>query len=341
MMARRQRADSTASSSLGSKTKFRNEKLLEGSRVGKPVGQAFVSDPNAISPELVSVVRRKACQVTTYFVDTSGEEGACFGSGGLLRGLKIANSPETATWSTGNVVASRPKKKVKFEIYSSYEVTPVTAKHNLVPEDEHERYVRTMIQFPETLPMEITMPDGGCKIAEYVEVRPATEETKALHTEDNDYSFGEMVSASEKTITKMPFIFQYVPPTFNLRVGHKIGIAVFRTYEITHADAEAPKSIDMNKIYGPTRQACIYTGTVTEISANGKTFGHNINTFEGCSGAIVFLLDLYQPDDVGEAFYGLAVGVHSGGLDDNNNLAFLLRVPKNVREKKTVKGANG
>ena len=145
------------------------------------MGQAFVSDPNAISPELVSVIRRKACQVTTYFVDVSGEEGAGFGSGGLLRGLKIANTPETAA-TVVNAVASRPKKKVKLEIYSSYEVTPVTAKHNLGPEDERERYVRTMIQFPETLPMEITMPDGGCKIAEYIEVRPATEETKALHT---------------------------------------------------------------------------------------------------------------------------------------------------------------
>jgi hypothetical protein len=285
------------------------------------VGQAFVSDPAAISPQLVSVVRRKACQVTTYFVDAAGEEDHGYGSGGLLRGPKIANTPETATV---HAVASRPKKKVKFEIYSSYEVTPVTAKHNLVPEDEDEEYARTMIQFPETSPMEITMPDGGCKITEYIEVRPATDEAKALHTEDDDYSFGEKVSASEKTITKMPFLFHYVPPTFNLQVGHKIGIAVFRTYEITHADADAHSSIDLNKMYGPTRLACIYTGTVTEIPANGKTFGHTINTFEGCSGAIVFLLDLNQPHDVDEALYGFAVGVHSGGLDDTSNVAFLL-----------------
>ena len=293
------------------------------------MGKAFVSDSAAISPELVSVVSRKACQVTTYFVDATGEEDHGFGSGGLLRGPKIANTPETATIHAVAALQSRPKKKVKFEIYSSYEVTPVTAKHNLVPEDVDERYARTRIQFPETLPMEITMPDGGCKITEYIEVRPATEETKALHTEDNDYSFGEKVSTSEKTITKMPFLFQCVPPTFNLRVGHKIGIAVFRTHEITHADADvARNSIDLETIYGPVRQACIYTGNVTEMSANGKTFGHNINTFEGCSGAIVFLLDLNQPHDVDEALYGLAVGVHSGGLDDKNNLAFLL--PENV-----------
>mmetsp|Transcript_22337 Transcript_22337/g.62049 ORF Transcript_22337/g.62049 Transcript_22337/m.62049 type:complete len:98 (-) Transcript_22337:769-1062(-) len=86
-----------------------------------------------------------------------------------------------------------------------------------------------MIQLPETLPMEIAMPDGGCKIAEYIEVRKKPKPC----IEENDYSFDEKVSASEETITKMPFLFQYVPPTFNFRVGHKIGIAVFRTYEIT------------------------------------------------------------------------------------------------------------
>ena len=319
MSPRRQRANTTSSSRTGSKTKSRNEKLLEFGRAGRAVGRAFVSDPDAISAQLVSVIRRKACQVTVYYTDATGEVDWGYGSGGLLRGSKIANSPEEpATPAT-----SRPTKKVKFEIFSSYEVTPVTAKHNLVVEDD-ENYLRTEMQFPETRPMIIDMPDGGCKMTDLLVVRPATDETHALHTEDDDFSFGKKVTTSEKTITKMPFLFQCAPPSFHLRVGHKIGIAVFRTFQIAHDDAEAPRSMAMEQFYGTVGQPCIYTGTVTEISANGKTFGHNINTYTGCSGAIVFLLDKDQPDNFDDSLHGLAVGIHTGGMDDNNNLGFIL-----------------
>jgi hypothetical protein len=80
--------------------------------------------------------------------------------------------------------------------------------------------------------------------------------------------------------------------SFRLQVGHKIGMAVYRTFDITHADADAPASVDLEKVYDEKCQACIYTGEeVTELSHNGETFCHSINTFEGCSGAVVFLLD--------------------------------------------------
>jgi hypothetical protein len=104
-------------------------------------------------------------------------------------------------------------------------------------------------------------------------------------------------------------------------VGHKISIAVFRTFQITH------RSTNPEVFYGADGQSRIYTGTVTEISANGKTFGHNINAYMGCSGAIVFLLDKDQPEDLDEYLHGWAVGIHTGGLDDNNHLGFVLRLP--------------
>lgn len=274
------------------------------------MGQAFVSDPAAISRKLVSVIREKACLVTVFFKDKTGQEWPAYGSGGLLCGRKIADAPETS--------GAPSKKRVNFAEYSSYEATPVTARHNLVPEDEEEEYVRTSIQFPETNPIVIAMPDGGCEITKYVGVRPKKENVAAFHTEDDDYSFGETISAPEKTVTKMPFLFQQVPDS------HQIGITVFRTFDIDHRDAQAPTSLNLTRLYGPVPQACIYTGSVTEISANGKTFGHDINAFEGCSGAVVFLLDQNQPDDVDEGLYGLAVGIHSGGLDLDNHLAFLL-----------------
>ena len=297
--------------------------MVEGSRPGGVVGQAFVSNPAAISRQLVAIVARKACQVTVTFRDKStGEEGPAWGSGGLLRGQKVAATPETVPVVPTRMV-SPPRKKVKFEEFSSYEVTPVTAKHNLEATDE-EDYVRTTVQFPETSPMETIMPDGGCELTDYIEVRPAAEGVHALHTEDDDYSFGEKISTPNKTVTKTPFLFQQAPNTFKLQVDHKIGMAIFRTYDVHHDDAEAPPSTNLLSIFGPKRQACIYTGTVTEISANGKTFAHDINTFEGCSGAVVFLLDQDQPDGMDTALHGMAVGIHSGGLDNSNNMAFLL-----------------
>lgn len=249
----------------------------------------------------------------------SGEEGTAWGSGGLLRGRENVDTLD----STEAVAAPVGRGRVRFGEFSSYEVTPVTAKHNLVPDDDEE-YVRSTIQFPETSPMETTMPDGGCEITDYIEVRPATEGVKAIHRETDDYSFGQKVSTPSRTVTKMPFLFDQVPSSFGLQVGQKIGIAVFRTYDIDHTDAEAPKSTDMKRVYGENNQACIYTGKVTEISSNGKTFGHDINTFEGCSGAVVFLLDLEQKDNMDPAIYGMAVGIHTGGLDTGTNIAFKL-----------------
>jgi hypothetical protein len=314
--------------SSGSKTKCRRERLLEGGRRGETVGLAFVDVPAAISRSLVSEVTPKAAQLKVVFKDTTGQEGYAYGSGGLLRGQKIQHSPQRDEASP-----TRKRRKVKFNEYSSYEVIPVTAKHNVGIEndddgegddDESDEYVRTTIQFTSTLPMEIAMPDGGCSLTDKIVVRSRTADVEELLGDDDDFTFGRKESTIEKTLTKMPFLFGQVPDTFELRKGHKIGIAVFRTYEITHEDAEAPPYVELTKVYGQQHQACIYTGTVTEISANGKTFLHDINTFEGCSGAVVFLLDQNQPSDVTDTLHGLAVGIHSGGVDDRNNYAFKL-----------------
>ena len=160
-------------------------------------------------------------------------------------------------------------------------------------------------------------------------VRAAKEGAKEYSAEDDDVSFGvkEKEAAPESTITKMPMLFERVSHDFQLKRGHKIGMAVHRTYEITHEDAEAAKTVDLLSVFGQKRQPCIYTGTVTEMSPNGKSFLHNINTFEGCSGAVIFLLDQGQPSDVLDKYHGCAVAVHCGGVDDDNNYAFMIPRP--------------
>jgi hypothetical protein len=53
----------------------------------------------------------------------------------------------------------------------------------------------------------------------------------------------------------------------------------------------------------------IYTGKITNVGKDH--IDYNCNTFTGCSGAIVFLLDLAQPNSVQRCDWGKAVAVHA------------------------------
>jgi hypothetical protein len=242
----RKRADYIPSSTRSTK-KCRHERMVEGSRVGDTVGTSFVSDTSAISRQLVDIISPKACQLCVVFRDRiTGEElPPAYGNGGLLRGPKIVGAPEARQAQAPHQQGPSPvRKKTKFEEFSSYEGTPVTAKHNLIAGDGEE-YVRSIIRFPETGPIETVMPDGGCVMEEYIIVRPETDDVLAFATQDNDFSFGSKETTPEKTVTKMPFLYQQVPNTFELRAGHMIGMAVFRKYNINHEDAEAPSSLEL------------------------------------------------------------------------------------------------
>jgi hypothetical protein len=56
------------------------------------------------------------------------------------------------------------------------------------------------------------------------------------------------------------------------------------------------------------------TGQIPNVSPGKEAFKHNINAFQGCAGAIIFLLDVDQEGHgVIEADYGKAIAVHVGG----------------------------
>jgi len=135
----------------------------------------------------------------------------------------------------------------------------------------------------------------------------------------------------------MPLLFRKLPPEpeFRLEIGHKIGISVFRTFDIHHDDAGALPSIVLSRVHGDKNQTCIYTGEVTEFSSDRTTFCHSLNAFAGCSGAVVFLLDRNQPQDLVD-FNGMAVGVQVVELDDDKNIDFLL---KNKEKEKNILSA--
>ena len=132
-----------------------------------------------------------------------------------------------------------------------------------------------------------------------------------------------------RPVSGFPGMDEHPAADFVLRVGHGIAIVVYRTFDITNGLLSS-SNVDLGVVYEPQQMACIYTGKVTEVSPNGKTFCHDINTFAGCSGTVVFLLDK-QPDDFEftvsiEEVGGKAVRVSmlEGGLGAANNIAFPL-----------------
>jgi len=70
---------------------------------------------------------------------------------------------------------------------------------------------------------------------------------------------------------------------------------------------------ELNRIYGPAKHTHIYTGEISHVGS--QHIEYTINTFEGCSRAIVFLLGCEaQPADLGVMLkdVGKAIAVHTG-----------------------------
>ena len=320
-MTDRKRADSfSSSSSKGSpKKKGGGERLIDSSRDCRVIRNTFVSGTDDISADLVNKVSKKACEFYIAFTDPVTGNEYYHGQGGFIRGEMLA--ARTRSDDGGQPEPKRPR--VAFQEDLNYEATPLTAKHNL-KNDGEETYLRTTAKCFDQVEKDITLPDGGCTMTERIQVRPATATKREITWSDDDISFGDTITDPSNVLTKASRLFEKIPNTFRLRAGHRIGVLVYRTFDITHDDAKAPLNTDLVHIYGEKFQVCIYTGQVTEISANGRTFCHNINTFKGCSGGIIFLLDGNQSDDVAAEFHGRAVGINVGGLDVDNNLGFLI-----------------
>jgi hypothetical protein len=122
--------------------------------------------------------------------------------------------------------------------------------------------------------------------------------------------------------------FHMVDRDFVCKVGMKIGIVVYSNVGADLDDALSPQNqleagVHLEDIFGQPRNVMIFTGGITEVGS--EYFEHDINTFPGCSGAIVFLLDNRQPAFVSRDDYKKAIGVHVGykpGL--RTNIAFML-----------------
>jgi hypothetical protein len=107
---------------------------------------------------------------------------------------------------------------------------------------------------------------------------------------------------------------------FKFEIGQRVGIvvcmppddALYPSLQKSLPTSPGREEETLRAIFGSVRdrKANVYTG---EITYSGEYhIEYDLNSFEGCSGAVVFLLDKGQPESVTEADYGKAIAVHSG-----------------------------
>lgn len=309
-----------------SKGKQRNEKLILGTVHGELVGTTWVDQKSRISQALVDEVTYKANCIEIFYTKTNGTDGSYYGQAGLIRGERLSKSPEGEPAPQHR----RLNDQGPFPRSSNWAVEPVTALHNITDEGFTEKYQFTKM-YTSTRPSAtctLTFHDGGKTLGSTDEfaLLPPTDQDEALTWESLDKAIGNKVSDPANFLTKKPLSFEKVPDGFVPEVGQKIGIAVYRVFEITPEDAVAAEGTNMEEIYGPMFNTCIYTGEITAVHTQKLSFEHSINTFCGCSGAIIFLLDTDQVESA-EGLGGKALAVHVGGHPNDNtraNVAFVV-----------------
>jgi hypothetical protein len=143
-----------------------------------------------------------------------------------------------------------------------------------------------------------------------------------------DFTRGNQVANPRNFMTAKSSSFEMVDSHFELAPGQKIAIVVSRRSPVTHEAAGVPNTVDMKRYYGTELTSNIQTGMILDVSGDGLFFTHDINTYKGCAGAVVFLLDNNQPDGVGVEDYGKAIAVHGGDAAHDTNVAFTIyRMP--------------
>lgn len=326
---RRTRSHSDASSihSVSSRQrKCHPEKLIDLSRRVREVGTAFVDNGAAISPALAAIVSSKA-----FFLDialknrqTGEDSDPAVGQVGLIRGVRLTQSPPLKR----QTVAGEDGRPAPILRSSGFSVTPATCLHNVAstPDENGEMidYVNSRIVAPTGNSVSINdFARAGYEVdsSDAVVIREGgeNEADRIFWRYGHDVTSAGQITNPRNHFTRKELSFEKMErQDYRFQVGQKIGMAVYRDFVVTAEDAGMPRntlsSNYLRGIYGHENRVNIYTGQITHVSPNGKAFEHNINTFAGCSGAVVFLLDQDQDENgVISEDHGRAIAIHVGG----------------------------
>lgn len=290
------------------------ELLANRERRMVPFGRSFVDDQTAISMQLANQVFKKAIilQVTTVGPEDSEKQRE--GQAGLIQRERLTPSPG----NTGADHDGYPSTEARFA------VTPVTAKHNVESREKEgvlQRFETAKILIASTSKVRtVAFPEGGCepKPEDAVSLRELVD---AASPSGLDLTWGTTIENPSSFMTAKSTSFEMVDDRFEIARGQKIAIVVSRRSAVTHKAAGAK---EMERYYGTEFNSNIQTGEIIGVAGDGSFFTHDINTFKGCSGAVVFLLDKNQPDSVREKDYGKAIGVHGAAAAEDTNVAFAL-----------------
>ena len=313
------------------------ECLINWEREVKAWGAGHVDNTEALSRELTTEVQPKAFQLVVKFQEpgyTSIKKGD--GQVGFLRKDRIAASHGGSTLQ--------------------YSVIPVTAKHNLRRLKKegkvlHANFAEALLPSidpndPEEAELRFAdldwIPSMTHRIDLWAGIKNSMDSRPAPWDYGLDISKGEILDKTEEALTKERHSFVLIRPGFKLEEKQKVGIAVVfaRRSKPTPVSVAGPgegaKNIGeaaLKRIYGAPNEVNIYTGEITKV--RGDHIEYDVNSFTGCSGAFVFLLDRNQPPSVQPCDYGCAVAVHAGShpVLNSRNIGFIPRKHAGLMEE--------
>ena len=297
------------------------EKLVNVDRLIVPVGRAWVDNKDALSDNLCRIVYKKALalKVTVEEYDVGDEDES------LLKEEKIFDC-QAGLMKEELVSPASPENNTP----ARFSISAWTAKHNVATEMKDgvvHRFLSSAFFLPgKPSGIRIKFRDAGW--------RP--DETDRLDISGATSFYGVDITRSPKAyrhkdLSQEFFLFERVADNFSLVVGQKIGLVVYNVSDVSAESAMAPEisAAQLRKIYGGKGDVVIHTGEI--LAVGEKHIEYDINSYGGCSGALLFLLDRNQPGSVPSSEYGKAVAVHSSGHPLSNidrNIGFIL--PRSV-----------
>jgi hypothetical protein len=324
----------TSSGSSGSHGRRRfPEKLVDKSRRIRALGTAEVDNGASITLGLANIVSLKACRLDTRLRNKrTGElSGPCYGQAGLIQAERLTESPPEnpqKKQAVPDTDSGKPKAKAKSSSLrcSRFAVIPTTCIHNVENEEiegDTWEFARAdmMLINPESSTVEVNFEKAGYTPGpnEFVVLRQGDGNENTITWDYYDVTTAGKIDNRDSAMTLSIASFKKVERAgYQLQVGQKIGMAVYRNFEVEPEDAGLPKKSfsmeELRLVYGQEGRVNIYTGQITNVAPDGNAFEHDINTFRGCSGAIIFLLDMDQEGyGVDSSDYGKAIAVHVGG----------------------------